>query len=152
MKTLILIGLILSFLWACNKDNNSDISQDIKKPDISVTDVSTTHVAPILTTNITPVTYSIVGTWVEKYPELRDKISDTLVFTSDSIVYKHWYFNGAKFRIENDTIVLYSAMDTLAREIQFVNEKEFFIFNFLDRFFAQKAENIYYIKIKEESM
>jgi hypothetical protein len=77
----------------------------------------------------------LVGTWVEKYPEKWDGISDTLEFKSNLTVDKHFYFRNWVYKIENSNLIFTSPDGTKQKSftITITNENEIIINNFLDR-------------------
>lgn len=89
----------------------------------------------------------LVGTWVERNPEMFDGISDTLVFTDDFIVKKHFYFNGWKFSLYNDTISFQNEGVIKKYSFSYNNVNELIIYNFLDRSITSQVKNIYFTKI-----
>ena len=101
----------------------------------------------------------LAGTWIEKYPEKFDGISDTLVLGNDMIVRKWFIFDGRKYYVINDTSI-YNQTDTFYHTITFYSnsrfdkfhisypgENEIVIYNFLDRSITSQIKNIYFIKI-----
>jgi len=96
----------------------------------------------------------LTGTWAEKYPELWDGISDTIVFTDNFKVEKHIYFDGWNYNKMNDSTILFQNDNpTLRRHygffnFEFLNDKEIVIYNFLDRKITSVVKNIHFIKIE----
>ena len=66
MNKIILISLCLA-LFSCSKNDDHTLLQNDSK---------------------------LVGTWIEKNPEMFDGIMDTIVFTKDALVKKHIVFDG----------------------------------------------------------
>ena len=89
----------------------------------------------------------LVGTWVERNPEMFDGISDTLVFTDDFSVRKHFYFNGWKFNLNNDSISFHKEGEIKNFLFSYNNLNELIIYNFLDRSITSQVKNIYFTKI-----
>jgi hypothetical protein len=90
----------------------------------------------------------LVGTWIERNPELFDGISDTLVFTDDFVVRKHFYFNDWKFSIHNDTISFQNEGVIRNFVFSYNSANELIIYNFLDRSITAQVKNISYTKNK----
>lgn len=89
----------------------------------------------------------LVGTWVEKNPEMFDGISDTLVFTDDLTVKKHFYFNGWKYTISNDTITFKKENVTKSFSFLCITGNEIVFYNFIDRSITSQVKDIYFTKI-----
>jgi hypothetical protein len=90
----------------------------------------------------------LVGTWVEKNPEMFDGISDTLVFTDDFIVRKHFYFNGWKYNLYYDTISFQKEGVIKKFMFSYNNVNELIIYNFLDRSITSQVKDIRFTKNK----
>ncbi len=95
----------------------------------------------------------LTGAWAEKHPELWDGISDTIVFTDDFAVKKHFYFDGWKYNMINDSTICFQNDDITLRsdglfKIKFIDDKEIVIFSFADRSLSSVVRNIHFLKIK----
>lgn len=91
---------------------------------------------------------NLIGTWIEKYPELFDGISDTIVFTDQSLVKKHIIFDGWHYSATSDTIVFQKDEKTIKCAYAIINENEMTIFNFIDRTITSEVKNMQFIKIE----
>ena len=91
---------------------------------------------------------NLIGTWIEKYPELFDGISDTIVFTDQSLVKKHIIFDGWRYSATSDTIIFQKNEETRKFQYSITNEKELTIYNFIDRLITQDVKNMQFIKIE----
>ena len=91
---------------------------------------------------------NLVGTWIEKNPEMFDGISDTIVFTKDYTISKHFYFNNWKYIISNDSVSF--KKDNSFKNFKFssISENEVVFYNFLDRSITEQVKDIHFIKIK----
>lgn len=90
----------------------------------------------------------IIGTWVEKNPELFDGISDTIIFTEESLVKKHFYFEGWSYIIFTDTILFQKDESIKKFPYSTANENEMIIYNFLDRSITSQVKDIQFTKIQ----
>ena len=90
----------------------------------------------------------MTGTWIEKNPELFDGLADTIVFTEDLLVRKHFYFNGWKYSTSTDTISFQKGVIIKNFKYYTENENEMIIYNFLDRSLTSQVKNIQFTKIK----
>ncbi len=90
----------------------------------------------------------IIGTWIEKNPELFDGISDTIVFLEDASVKKHFYFDGWSYTTSTDTISFQK--DEIIKKFLFstADENEMVIYNFIDRSITSQVKDIQFTKIK----
>jgi hypothetical protein len=90
----------------------------------------------------------IIGTWIEKNPELFDGISDTIVFTEDASIKKHFYFDGWSYNTSSDTISFQK--DETIRKFLYstAKENEMVIYNFIDRSITSQVKDIQFTKIK----
>ena len=89
----------------------------------------------------------LAGTWIEKYPEKFDGISDTLLFDGDMHVRKYFCFDGWKYFVINDTITFYLDANIETFLISHSDENEIVIYNFLDRSISSEIKDIHFIKI-----
>lgn len=89
-----------------------------------------------------------VGTWIEKNPEMFDGISDTIVFTGDLMVEKHFYYIDWNYSISKDSILFCN--DSISDSYQYitVSDTEFVLNNFLDRLVTSQVKDIHFIKIQ----
>lgn len=94
-----------------------------------------------------PAKNKLIGTWIEKYPEMFDGMSDTLVFTEDSIVKKHFFFKDWKYSFHNDTIYFQKAEKIRRYPIKFETDYEIIIYNFLEHSVSEQSYDVYFIKI-----
>ncbi len=96
----------------------------------------------------------LTGTWAEKYPELWDGISDTIVFTDDFTVEKHFLFDEWNYNMMNDSTVLFQNDNpTLSpkisgHKVKFIDDKEIIIYNFFQRSISAVVKNTHFIKIE----
>lgn len=90
----------------------------------------------------------LMGTWVEKYPEKYDGISDTLSFDKNMNVSRHFYFAGWKYRVNNDTLTLYSETRTYVRKFTFTTDRELYFPDFLQRTITNELKPTCFINIK----
>lgn len=90
----------------------------------------------------------IIGTWIEKNPELFDGISDTINFMCNLYVSKHFYFNGWQYSIVNDTVFFQNEGITKKFLISIPRKNEMILYNFIDRSITAQVKNIQFIKIK----
>lgn len=100
------------------------------------------------TTENTIANNNLIGTWVEKNPELFDGISDTIVFTSELLVQKHVIFDGWRYSATTDTIFFQKNGKEIKCAYTISNEKEMTIYNFIDRLTTQDVKNILFIRIR----
>ena len=92
----------------------------------------------------------IIGTWIEKYPELHDGVSDTITFSIYGFAKDHFYFRGWEYCVYNDTIS-FQRNDTIIKYMYSYaenNEKEIIIYNFLDRSITCVVKDIEFVKIR----
>lgn len=94
-----------------------------------------------------PSKSKLIGTWIEKYPEKFDGISDTLVFGEDSTVQKHFYFKGSKYSVHDDTIAFLKAGRLWQFHFEYTNTYEMLIYNFLEQTVSEQSKDVYFTKI-----
>jgi hypothetical protein len=89
----------------------------------------------------------LIGTWIETYPNHFDGIQDTIVFTDDYLIEKHFFFNGFNYSIENDSIIFYNSelSEKYLFELQNMNQLE--IYKFIDRSITSQVKNIKFEKL-----
>ena len=90
----------------------------------------------------------IIGTWIEKNPELFDGISDTIIFSEESLVKKHSYFDGWSYTTSTDTISFQKDEMTKKFLYSTANDNEMIIYNFIDRSITSQVKDIQFTKIK----
>ena len=121
MNKIILISLCL-VLFSCSKnDDDTPLENDSK----------------------------LVGTWIEKYPEMFDGIMDTIVFTKDALVNKHIIFDGWCYSATSDTIVFGKDGKEIKCAYTISNDNELTIYNFIDRLITQDVKNMQFVRIEE---
>ncbi len=91
---------------------------------------------------------SIIGTWIEKSPGLFDGISDTIIFTEDELIRKHFYFEGWSYTISSDSISFQKDEKIRKYLYSISKNNEMIIYNFLDRSITCVVKDIQFIKIK----
>ncbi len=90
----------------------------------------------------------LIGKWVEEDPLLYDGISDTIVFTKNNIVEKHFFFKGWMYEAkECDTITFTHLDDKFEKKIEFISDDKIIFYNFIDRSLTNEIKNITFIKI-----
>lgn len=90
----------------------------------------------------------LIGEWVEEDPLLYDGISDTIVFTENNIVEKHFFFNGWKYEVENcDNIIFTKLEDKYERKVEFISDDRIVIYNFIDRLLSNEIKDITFVKM-----
>lgn len=90
--------------------------------------------------------FEIIGLWVEKDPELFDGVSDTIVFTEDFKIKKHFFFKGYNYEHVTDTLIFYNDVHRRERYYEMLNSKEIKIYNFTDRLTTDQQKDISFIK------
>lgn len=95
-----------------------------------------------------PSEEKIVGTWIEKNPELFDGVSDTLNFMNNSYVLKHFYFNEWQYSIVNDTIFFQNEGISKHFLFSIPRKDEIILYNFIDRSITAQVKDIHFTKIK----
>ncbi len=90
----------------------------------------------------------ITGTWIEKNPELFDGVSDTIVFTEDALIRKHFYFAGWSYSTSSDTISFQKEETIKKFTYSTEKENEMVIYNFIDRLITSQVKDIPFIKIE----
>lgn len=95
-----------------------------------------------------PSKNKIIGTWIEKYPELFDNISDTIVFMDNLSIKKHFYFDGWQYKTSADTIFFQKGDIIKKFTYSISDENEMVIYNFLDRSISAEVKDIHFTKIK----
>ncbi len=88
----------------------------------------------------------LIGTWIEKYPEKWDGISDTIVFTKDFLIEKHFIYKGFNYEYKNDSITFFNSYKRRSYLINFLNSNEIVIYNFLDRLATSVEKDIHFLK------
>ena len=91
----------------------------------------------------------LVGTWIEKNPELFDGIMDTIVFTKYGLVKKHIVFDGWCYSATSDTIAFRKDEKTIKCAYTITNDDELTIYNFIDRLITQQVKNMQFVRIEE---
>lgn len=91
----------------------------------------------------------LVGTWIEKNPEMFDGIMDTIVFTKDALVKKHIVFDGWCYSAISDTIVFGKDGKEIKCAYTISNDNELTIYNFIDRLITQDVKNMQFVRIEE---
>lgn len=90
----------------------------------------------------------IIGTWIETNPDLFDGISDTIVFTEDASIKKHFYFDGWSYTTSSDTISFQKDEKVKKFLYSTAKENEMVIYNFIDRSITSQVKDIQFTKIK----
>ena len=121
MNKIILISLCLA-LFGCSKNDDHTLLQNDSK---------------------------LVGTWIEKNPEMFDGIMDTIVFTKDALVKKHIVFDGWCYSAISDTIVFGKDGKEIKCAYTISNDNELTIYNFIDRLITQDVKNMQFVRIEE---
>ena len=121
MNKIILISLCLAF-FSCSKNDDDTLLQNDSK---------------------------LVGTWIEKNPEMFDGIMDTIVFTKDALVKKHIVFDGWCYSAISDTIVFGKDGKEIKCAYTISNDNELTIYNFIDRLITQDVKNMQFVRIEE---
>lgn len=91
---------------------------------------------------------NIIGTWVETYPELFDGVSDTIAFAKDSLINKHFYFNGWNYLVTLDTISFTKDGKRINFLYSVIDEDNIVIYDFLDRSITTQVKDIQFTKVK----
>lgn len=89
----------------------------------------------------------IIGTWIEKNPELFDGVSDTLEFGDDNIIYKYFLFKNSSYSFKNDTLYIDTGTLQFLFHVSVISNEEIIINGFLDRLITENVKNIPFIKI-----
>ena len=91
----------------------------------------------------------LIGKWVEEDPLLYDGISDTIVFTKNNLIEKHFFFKGWIYKVkECDTITFTHLEDKFDKKIEFISDDKIVLYSFIDRLLTSEVKNITFIKIK----
>ncbi len=94
----------------------------------------------------------LTGTWAEKFPELWDGISDTIVFTDDFKVEKHFTLDGWNYNIMSDSTIIFQnesyRFKVSGHELKFIDDEEIIIGNFFQRSISAVVKDIHFIKIE----
>lgn len=89
----------------------------------------------------------LCGTWIEKYPQLYDNVSDTIVFTDALVVENHFYFKGYAYKQKRDSIEFLNNDEVKRFLFEFLNLNEIVIHNFMDRSITSEVKNIHFLKL-----
>ncbi|MUP36788.1 hypothetical protein [Labilibaculum euxinus] len=90
----------------------------------------------------------IIGKWVEEEPLLYDGISDTIVFTENNKVEKHFLFNGWRYEVEECKTVMFTKNeDRIEKNIEFISDDRLMFYNFIDRSITNEIKNIAFKKM-----
>ncbi|GLR16482.1 hypothetical protein GCM10007940_10970 [Portibacter lacus] len=90
--------------------------------------------------------FDIVGLWVEKFPELFDGVPDTIVFTEDLKIGKHFFYTDYNYRQTTDSLILFNDERTRWFTYEFSDSSEVIIYNFLDRSTSDADKDISFLK------
>ena len=92
----------------------------------------------------------LIGEWVEVEEGLLiyDDFIDTIVFTRDGFIEKHFFYGEWKYEVTDCEETLFSLNDdTFAMHtIEFVSDEKIIIHNFRDRTIASVIKNISFVK------
>ena len=90
----------------------------------------------------------IIGKWVEEAPLLFDGISDTIVFTENNLVEKHFLFKDWRYEVEEcETLIFTNREDRIEKNIEFLSDDRLVFYNFIDRSVTNEIKNITFKKI-----
>lgn len=94
------------------------------------------------------ICHKLIGEWVEEEPLLYDGISDTIVFTENNLVEKHFLFNGWRYEVEEcETVIFTNNEDRIEKNIEFISDDRLVFYNFIDRSITNEIKNITFKKI-----
>ena len=91
----------------------------------------------------------LVGTWIEKYPEMFDGIMDTIVFTKYGLVKKHIVFDGWCYSAISNTIIFGKDGKEIKCAYSISNDDELTIYNFIDRLETTDVKDMQFVRIEE---
>ena len=91
----------------------------------------------------------LVGTWIEKNPELFDGIMDTIVFTKYGLVKKHIVFDGWCYSAISNTIIFGKDGKEIKCAYSISNDDELTIYNFIDRLETTDVKDMQFVRIEE---